>query len=277
MEPSTWLNGLPVAGIEPSNRAMAYGDGLFETIAVCNGRARLLLWHLERLASGCKRLGIALDAGRLSQELTAAVPVGGHGVVKIVIARAGAGRGYAAPAAAQGERLLRWLPAAMPPLLGENAAVPVRLCRQRLALQPRLAGLKHLNRLEQVLARAEWRDPAIVEGLMLDTAGHLIEGVSSNLFLVAGGRLLTPRLDQCGVAGVMRRLIIERLAPAADLVVEEARLSLADFYRADELFLTSSLIGIRPVTRVDCFALARTRLGQQLQRLLVDWQGAGLV
>jgi 4-amino-4-deoxychorismate lyase len=155
--------------------------------------------------------------------------------------------------------------------------VAVITCRQRLARQPALAGLKHLNRLEQVLARAEWRDPAIADGLMFDTDGLLVDGVSSNVFIVSGGHLLTPRLDQCGVAGVLRRLVIERVAPAAGFTVQEAELPAAMLDQADELFLTSSLRGILPVAAIDGRALATQQVTQRLQRQLCEMETLGHV
>ena len=120
-------------------------------------------------------------------------------------------------------------------------------CQSRLSRQPALAGLKHLNRLEQVLARREWHDPRYFEGLMLDTEHHVIECVSSNLFMAHDGGLFTPGLEQCGVGGVLRRLIIDDLAPALGLEVEVTSLTIKDLMDADEIFLCNSVIGVLPV------------------------------
>jgi 4-amino-4-deoxychorismate lyase len=142
-----------------------------------------------------------------------------------------------------------------------------------LAEQPTLAGIKHLNRLEQVLARAEWSDPAIAEGLMLDQSSRLIEGTMSNVFLVRGGVVYTPRLHRCGVAGIVRELVLQRLA-AECAPVREADLTLDDVSAADEVFLTNSLIGIWPVLKIDC--LYKTRgdvtiaFQQSFQRLCLQ-------
>nr|MDJ0929200.1 aminotransferase class IV [Gammaproteobacteria bacterium] len=111
---------------------------------------------------------------------------------------------------------------------------------------PRLAGLKTLNRLEQVMARAEWQNAGIVEGLMATPAGEFVCGTMSNLFLVLNGALLTPRLTNCGVRGIMRRVVLERAA-AIDITVTEATITQATLESADEMFLTNSLIGIWPV------------------------------
>jgi 4-amino-4-deoxychorismate lyase len=125
----------------------------------------------------------------------------------------------------------------------------LRVCDLRLGLQPRLAGIKHLNRLENVLARAEWSDPAIHEGLLLDQDGWVISGCMSNLFVVRAGELHTPCLARCGVAGVTRARLM-RLAAEAGMRVQEVDLDLAALLAADELFLTNSLIGLWPVARL---------------------------
>ena len=131
-----------------------------------------------------------------------------------------------------------------------TGGVGVRWCATRLGVQPRLAGLKHLNRLEQVLARAEWDDPAVAEGLMLDLDGRAVSGTQSNLFVLHRGTLLTPPVDRCGVAGVARAVALET-ARACGVAVREARLSREDVTAADALFLTSSLIGVWPVRELD--------------------------
>ena len=124
--------------------------------------------------------------------------------------------------------------------------VDARVCDLRLGWQPRLAGIKHLNRLENVLARNEWCDPAIREGLLLDHAGNVIEGTMSNLLIIDQGRVLTPVLDRCGVAGVMREMLLEA-AFDLQLPIEIRALSLDDVLQADEVGLCNSLIGLWPV------------------------------
>jgi len=254
MSISSLHNGNPVHGLPVVDRGLAYGDGLFETIKVIAGRALFLHEHMERLADGCARLGIALDSEKLRGEIAfllswrsdAAPAESVGGVLKVIVTREAGARGYRPAPGARGQRLLQFFPQVFAP--GFAGPARVRLCRQRLAEQPALAGMKHLNRLEQVLACAEWSDTSIAEGLMLDERGRLIEGTSSNLFLVRGREILTPRLHRCGVAGVMRRIVMQRLSGA----VRECDLELADLYGADEVFLTNSIIGIRAVTQVDC-------------------------
>lgn len=236
---STFLDSLPL-----SDRGLHYGDGLFETMAVMGGQVRLLPLHLERLARGAKRLAISLpDLDVLALELAAAARELGEGVLKLIVTRGSGGRGYLPPESPRPSLILQRHP---PVDAAGQDGVTVRLCELRLSRQPLLAGIKHLNRLENVLARAEWRDPAIAEGLLLDADGFLVEAVASNLFLVQGDALRTPLLDRCGVAGVMRAHVMQRAA-SLGLAVEEARLWLDDLLAADEVFLTNSLHGIRPV------------------------------
>jgi 4-amino-4-deoxychorismate lyase len=250
----SWIDGRPCDRLPLDDRGLAYGDGLFETIRVVDGRAPLLPWHLRRLARDCARLDLAVEQSRLEAEISALLMDGDSGVLKVIVTRAAGGRGYQPVRAGAGRRILLFHPQPVSPW-SATPALRVCLCRQRLSLQPALAGIKHLNRLEQVLARGEWRDPAIGEGLMLDTTGALVEATASNLFLVRDGVLLTPRLDRCGVAGIMRELVMTTLAPAIGLQVRETRLTPDDLCSADEAFLTSALRGIAPIARVDCLAL----------------------
>lgn len=242
----TWVDGQPAELLSVRDRGLAYGDGLFETIAVRGGKPRLLERHLARLADGCTRLSIPLEGEQVRAELLAFAAAIGEGVAKLILTRGDGLRGYAPPMPAQPRRILQAAP--VPAYPAVNACEGVRLypCSTRLAEQPLLAGLKHLNRLEQVLARAEWSDPACAEGLVRDTQGRVIEGVYSNLFLVTDGVLVTPALTRCGVAGVMRA---ELLACAAQYgVPSEVRdVAFDELLAADEVLLCNSQYGIWPV------------------------------
>ena len=137
----------------------------------------------------------------------------------------------------------------------------------RLARQPLLAGIKHLNRLEQVLAAAELARSEADDALVCDTAGAVIESVSGNVFLVRDGRLCTPALDQCGVAGVMREVVIEAAA-STGIDVEETLLRRSDFAYADEVFLCNAIRGIVPVRRLGAIRLASLDVAARLSRAL---------
>ena len=263
---AVWVNGRPGGAVSPIERGLHYGDGLFETIACVGGRPRFLALHLERLARGCARLGFEFpDRGELEREILAAAAAPGA-IVKVLLTRGPAvARGYASSGAEQPTRVTlryRWDEEPRSRLAG----VRVRTAALRLGENPALAGLKHLNRLEQVLARREWSDGDIAEALMFSASGRLISGVMSNVFLVEGQRLRTPLLDRCGVAGIMRQVVL-REAARAGIAVEEAPLDAEDLARAREIFLTSAVIGLRPVRALDgrvCEIGALTRELQQL-------------
>jgi 4-amino-4-deoxychorismate lyase len=238
------VDGEPRDGVPLADRGLHYGDGLFETIAVIAGRPCLWDRHVERLAAGCRRLRLPVPDPALlrgeAQRLAA-----GHSlaVLKILVTRGDGGRGYRPPRPAAARRVLLLSPWRDNPPSWREEGVRVRWCDTRLGIQPALAGLKHLNRLEQVLARGEWDDPDIPEGLMLDAQGGVVEGTQSNLFVWRGGRLLTPALDRCGVAGVVRGLGLE-VASALGIPAAEERLTVGDVEHASALYLTSSLIGV---------------------------------
>ncbi|MDB6062119.1 MAG: aminodeoxychorismate lyase [Verrucomicrobiaceae bacterium] len=266
-------NGLPTQTVPSTNRAVAYGDGLFETIKVETGRAQFLPLHLRRLIRDCARLDIALDEIALRSEIAQLLSQRESGVLKIIVMRESFARGYFAPPHSPSARLLQFFPQVFVDDERSHLGVAVRLCRQQLSEQPSLAGIKHLNRLEQVLARSEWSETAIAEGFMFDRAGRLIEGTMSNVFLVRANKLYTPRLHRCGVAGVMREIILTRLAPELIPAIETDLLPI-DIAQADDVFICNSLIGIWPVRKIEC--LQKTvgdvtlALQQKLTQLIAD-------
>ncbi|CAM4079513.1 Aminodeoxychorismate lyase [Pseudomonas reidholzensis] len=269
-----WIDGQPATAVNLQNRGLAYGDGLFETVAVRAGRPSLLEHHLQRLASGCQRLAIDADLPLIRDELLRFASQLGEGVAKLIVTRGDSQRGYAPVAGAAPRRILQGSPLpAYPAANGENG-ISLFACQTRLAEQPLLAGLKHLNRLEQVLARAEWQDAEHAEGLVRDTQGRLIEGVYSNLFLVREGVLLTADLSRCGVAGVMRAALLEQ-APALGITVQVRDLALTDLEQADEVFVCNSVYGIWPVRACPAHTLnwppgPLTRKLQAVARTLLD-------
>lgn len=267
-----WLDGRPVAGLAVDDRGLAYGDGLFETVRVADGRAALIERHLARLEEGCRRLAIPLDKPLVTSEIEAFCARLGEGVCKLILTRGSGERGYRFPAPCHPRRLL--LGNALPryPVAHARQGVSLHTCSTRLAEQPLLAGLKHLNRLEQVLARAEWDDPALAEGLMCDSQGRVIEGVFSNLFLVRDGRLLTADLQRCGVAGVMRAEILDR-AGSAGLDCRVGDLFMSDVFQADEVFLCNSLYGIWPVVSLQGHRWPVGPVTRKLQGWLADLTG----
>lgn len=268
--PATLVNGSSADCLSTQDRGLLYGDGLFETMAVRDGHVPHWARHIARLRTGCERLGIAMpDADLLAAEAHGLCRAARCAVLKLVVTRGAGGRGYRPDATAAPTRVLQLHPYPVWPADHARAGVSVRVCRMRLACSPPLAGIKHLNRLEQVLARAEWDDPAVGEGLMLDTHGRLIEGTMCNVFLVTAGRLLTPALTRCGVAGITRARILAQAAAAGidtevrDIVPEELEV-------ADEVLLCNSLIGIWPVTRVESLDYPVGEVTRLLQARLAE-------
>jgi len=252
--PIILINGHPVADIARAiagdERGFHYGDGLFETALLTGGRIRFLDDHLDRLMVGCEQLRLpGVSRALLQKEIDRLTEGHGEGILKIMVTRGRGGRGYRPPEQPDPMRILTLYP---PPELSRtpDAGIAVRWCALRLARSPALAGIKHLNRLEQVLAQAEWTDAGIAEGLLLDTEGELVSATASNLFLVREGQLITPDLRYCGIKGVMRgRVIVTALE--AGIPVEEQPLWSVDLEAAEEVFLTNAIRGIQPVARVD--------------------------
>jgi 4-amino-4-deoxychorismate lyase len=244
------VNGQVSEHISVADRGLAYGDGVFETIAVVDGKARHWHRHAARLRSGCERLGIALpDEAQMKAEIGPLLRHGKNAVLKIMITRGAGGRGYRPDPSAIPTRIaaLHDWPEFPPDWLTDG--IDMWVCRTRLGHNPALAGIKHLNRLEQVSASREWPDDHYAEGLMLDEAGLVIEGTRSNVFVMSAGRVLTPDLRQCGVAGVMRAIVCDAF-PQLGTAVEQRPLSLDEVLAADELFVCNSIIGIWPVRRL---------------------------
>jgi 4-amino-4-deoxychorismate lyase len=244
---SIWINGRRGTVIDCRDRGLQYGDGLFETMRVRQRRIRLFPLHLERLAEGCRRLGIEVSAAGLEREAAARARQCIDGVLKLILTRGRGMRGYRPTGKERYTRVL--LLHALPSSPSLPKPVRVRLCRTRLGLNPDLAGLKTLNRLESVMARAEWRDERIWEGLMRDVEGTVVCGTMSNVFLRRGSTLMTPALDRCGIAGVMRRWVLEQ-AKDLRLRVWQGRLPVEAFRDAEEVFMTNAVAGVVPVGRL---------------------------
>ncbi|MCW3481396.1 aminodeoxychorismate lyase [Neisseriaceae bacterium JH1-16] len=241
------INGQRSDTISAADRGLAYGDGLFRTIELIAGQPRLWRWHYQRLAEDCRRLRLPCpDEALLLAELSACSAKLERAVAKVVITRGVGKRGYAMPGDAVSTRIVSaaaW--GGYPASLAEDG-VTVRVCELRLSQQPLLAGIKHLNRLENVLARSEWDDAAVFEGLLCDADGQVVEGTMSNVFYVRDGVLYTPALDRCGVAGALRAWVMEKASESGH-AVSETRPALTELLDADEVFLCNSLIGVVPV------------------------------
>jgi 4-amino-4-deoxychorismate lyase len=163
-------------------------------------------------------------------------------VIKIVVTRGEGTRGYALPALAQPNRVV--IKSAYPqyPASNFSQGVSLHLCQLRLGHQPQLAGIKHLNRLENILARMEWNSSAYADGVLQDIDGNIIECTAANLFIRSGKDLVTPDLAMCGVAGITRQRILQLSEPLG-LNVHIGCISMADMMSADEILICNSLYG----------------------------------
>ncbi len=244
------VNGQPADSVNARDRGLAYGDGVFRTLRSQSGQPVWWADHFAKLDSDCAALALARpDEARLRAEVCQ-VAEAGEGVVKIIITRGASERGYASTGAHAGTRIVMSSP--LPPHARPKVAAAIHACwcTLRLARQPRLAGVKHLNRLENVLARAEWHDPEIDEGVLCDDTGALISGVMSNLFWVSQGELYTPDLSECGVAGVTRARLL-RAAARLGIRCHIGRWLPDAILAADEVMICNSVIGARRVARLD--------------------------
>lgn len=244
----SWIDGVRGDAVAADDRGLQYGDGLFETILVRANRPRFLETHLARLSQGLARLGIPFDEfDALRAEIsTAAVQAPALAVLKIIVTRGSAPRRGYAPSGERPRRIVSLWPAAE--LANLEAGVALRIAQLRVADYSPLAGLKHLNRLENVLAAAE-ESGGSFESLLLDTHGNVVSGVMSNFFVVKVGKVATPPVDRVGVAGVMRGIVL-REAPGLRIPVDVRPLSLADIQEADEAFITNARLGVVPVRSV---------------------------
>jgi 4-amino-4-deoxychorismate lyase len=263
-----WLvNGQPT-GLDPADRGLAYGDGLFETMGAVDGRIRWLDFHLERLEEGCRRLAIPPPArDTLEQDLTKNCPKRGRAIMKLIVTRGSGPRGYAPPDTPTSTQILAVSAWPDYPEARYRDGISVHVCRLRLGENSALAGIKHLSRLEQVLAEIELKGRNVEQGLLLDASEKVVGGTNSNVFAVFGNELTTPPLLRCGVKGVMRRAVLEA-APALRVSVNERDLTLEQILGADELLMTNSLFGIWPVARVDS---QRLRVGAMTRKLMAHF------
>ncbi len=292
---AAWVNGRPIEGESPDqsaepdqsagldarslvlDRGLHFGDGLFETIACRHGRPRFLPDHLDRLARGCERLQIEFRSlGALREEIARLAAGTERALLKVLVTRGPAtARGYAPQGDECPSRILLRYDWPHDDPCHAAQGVAVRIADLALGENPRLAGLKHLNRLELVLARSELRGSPFIEALLLSSSGRLVSGTMTNVFLVLGTEIKTPRLDRCGVAGVMRRVVM-RAAAEEGFEVQEALLTRADLDSAQEVFLTNARIGIWPVRAVHSRALAPGPVTRRLQERIEPWlEGEG--
>ena len=265
------INGQKNEFISVLDRGLHYGDGLFETIAIHDKQP--LCWdkHYVRLKTGCARLGMECPSSDLLfSEALQLCNDSDKSVLKIILTRGQGGRGYCPPEKQNPvTRILGNYPWPDHPVENRITGIKIILCNTRLARNPQLAGIKHLNRLEQVLARSEWDDPEIAEGLMQDTEDNVIEGTMSNLFIINGNLLITPDITECGIAGIIRECVLE-LAADISLQTLVTALTVKELYAADEIFLCNSVIGIWQVKQLEQHKFKTGPWAEKIHKRLVQ-------
>jgi 4-amino-4-deoxychorismate lyase len=229
-------------------RALHYGDGLFETLLKLNQEIPLWQHHLERLSQGCKQLSISTpDPDWLVNQITEKSKEMDNCVIKIIVSRGQGGRGLKLPPADQPTVLIYCYPWSEP----DQLDLHVKVCDTRLPINLNLAGIKHLNRLDYVLASLELQNqPDIEEGILCDSEGYLVEGIISNLFFVISNQVHTPSLEFAGVAGIMRKIVLAQFQTLG-IPVNIGRFQADILNGASEVFLCNSVRGISPVISID--------------------------
>jgi len=255
-----WRGSERVAGLDPADRGLAYGDGVFETLLAHAGSLPWWPRHRARWMHGAQRLGIAFPQDSLlEQALSDALQWQPNGVIKLVLTRGAGGRGYTPGAAlptlvvSVSERPKTALP-----------ALSIDVLRCNLAEQPVLAGIKHLNRLEQVLGSIEAKERGLDDGLMATSNGHITCSTRANVFACIEGQWRTPPVDRAGVAGTARGVLMDQWP---ELTV--APLTHGDLQRVEALFLANAVRGILPVGRLGARDVDAEHTGIGLARALL--------
>lgn len=275
----SWINGENISTLSLLDRGLVYGDGLFETLLYEFGQVRLLDFHLSRLQAGAKRLQIQFSLDTLQDELQGFLDQAREegllfdadkAVFKIILTRGVGGRGFRFTEEAIPQRIIQLFDHPGYPLQYRKEGVRIRLCKTPVSVNSALAGLKHLNRLDNVMARNEWSCSDIQEGLMLDERGAIIEGTMSNIFIVRDDVLITPSLKRAGVVGIMRTYVLDKARERKVKTSISENLSVEQLYDADEVFVCNSVLGVWPVVRLESKHWPVGRLTQLAQQWTQD-------
>ena len=269
------INGSFEQAISALDRGFAYGDGVFRTMRVRNGLPVNWPFHYQKLVADCAVIGIVCPSAELlmsdfqklfEHELFLA---DSNQVGKIIITRGEGARGYAPPVITVPTRVL--IKSNLPhyATVHYEQGVQLHICGTKLSAQPRLAGIKHLNRLENVIARMEWRDESIFDGLMMNQSNQVIECTSSNIFARFGQQLITPDLSQCGVAGITRHRILG-LGSVLGFAISTQAISLEQLLSADEIIICNSLYGAFQVTKIGNTRWAKQDLAEKIRNIVTN-------
>lgn len=266
--PSFIVNGSFEPFISPLDRGLAYGDGVFRTLLIRDGMPECWPQHYQKLVADCAMIKIVCPSAELlMSDLQQLFLPDETAIAKIIITRGEGERGYAPPAVTNPTRVVIKSMLKTYPASYLSDGVNLHVCKTPIATMPLLAGVKHLNRLENVLARMEWTDPNIVDGIMLDDQNHVIECTSANIFICFSDTLITPKLDKCGIAGVTRQRVID-LAHLLGLTVSIEHISLPKLLSADEVLITNSIYGVLQAKSILQTTWSPTSLAADIRKVL---------
>lgn len=273
---TTLVNGAETSALTIADRGLAYGDGLFETMRVVKNEVPLLEYHIQRFLLGVKRLSLGSATAMKKQFLNALdealSTVTGDALIKIIVTRGVGGRGYVVPAQGACNVIAQVFDSVEVHPFHPKRGVTLVECDYRLPPNPALAGLKHLNRLDQVLASRSLKGKP--EGLVFDLDDHLVEGTKSNVLLFEPERVLTPRLDRCGVSGVLRARLMDA-EKELGFAIEEDVVSRERLLEVGALVMINSVFGLMQVKRVGLASGQSLELGfdvraQRIHRFLTS-------
>jgi 4-amino-4-deoxychorismate lyase len=262
------VNGSFEQTVSPLDRGLAYGDGVFRTLIMRNRMPECWPQHYQKLVADCAMIKIVCPSAELlMSDLQQLFMPDETAIAKIIITRGEGERGYAPPAVTSPMRVVVKSKVRAYPDSYFNEGVNLHVCKTPLASQPLLAGVKHLNRLENVLARMEWTDPSIMDGIMLDDHDQVIECTAANIFVCFGDTLITPKLDQCGIAGVTRQRVID-LGHLLGLTVNVENITLPKLLSADVVIITNSIYGALQAKSILQIDWSPTPLAADIRKIL---------
>jgi len=266
MNPVVLINGVEQDKISVFNRNMQYGDGLFETCVARDNQ--ILFWprHYSRLEIGCVKLNInKIDEAVLLSDIKKAFELSSkkNCIVKLILSRGDSLRGYGYRADIEPVRVVI-VSEMYQPLFNKEFSLEYAISGYHS--NPQLAGIKHCNRLEQILARSNLSSN---EAIMLDEKENIISVTQGNIYYIFGNKLLTPKLDCCGVVGSRRSLILE-LAMSLKMEALESNISINQAQKADEVFISNSVIGIQPVHSIESYKLGKNPLTEKIQKAFLS-------
>ena len=245
------INGITSGYVSVTDRGLHYGDGVFETIACVGNSAVFIQQHLNRMENGAHKLNIPFPDRQLFLDDINCLLRGSNSnsIIKLILTRGRGERGYRYEKTQIPMRIC--MLSVWPDYVAHwrEHGIAARFCQTQVSVNPQLAGIKSLNRLDSVLASSEL-GPAFNEGFLSDIDGNVIEGTMSNIFIVSNGALVTPDLSRCGVNGIMREQIID-IAQNNNIKVETRNIARDELLESREIFISNSVIGACVVRQLE--------------------------